>query len=201
MLKEQVKGIIVVGDNTISFTTNALANEMSVRSLPGYTKFMSEGNGQITINGEVHPAKVLYTRIFSMNTSDIQFYNEPIGVTTDWVAFWDTQGNFYHIDSSTVSKPTPIYKTHTLGIFKTVSGAISKSFSVTASRDSKTPPDAYTFSIQNPIMATLKLQRKSAINKAPNGEYAWYMGTVDGSVTLANGFPVNGYGVTEYIHD
>jgi hypothetical protein len=201
LLKEQVKGTIQVGANSMKFQSSQLQNELGIRSLPGYTKFMSEGNGQLTINGISHPAKALYTRIYSMNTADIQFYNEPIGVTTDWIAFWDANGNFYHVDSTSVSKPTPIYKTHTLGILKTALGAVSKTFNINTTRDTNTPPDAYTVSLQYPIGATLSLQRKSSINKAPNGTYDWYMGTVEGSVTSSTSMGTSGYGVIEYIHD
>ncbi len=201
MLKEQLKGTITVGDNTATFQANQLQNELGIRSLPGYTKFMSEGNGTLSINGTSHPAKVLYTRIYSMNTDDIQFYTEPIGVTTDWIAFWDSLGNFYHIDSSTVSKPTPIYKTHTLGILKTAMGAVTKTFSVHTIRDNNTPPDAYTITLQSPLDVTLQLSRKSALNKAPNGSYDWYLGTVEGTLTTASQKGATGYGVIEYIHD
>lgn len=46
-----------------------MENEIGIRSLPGYTKFMSEGDGTIIINGEPFESYVLYTRIYSSNSS------------------------------------------------------------------------------------------------------------------------------------
>ncbi len=201
VLRERVSGKAQVDTHSIQFFAPDLQNEMSVRSLPGYTKFMSEGDGTITIQGKKHAAKVLYTRIYSMNTADIQFYSEPIGVTTDWVAFWDTAGNFYHVDATSVAKPTAIYKSHTLGIHLSPSGAVSKTFSVQTTRDTNIPPDKYSISIGNPIGSTLDLTRKNAINKAPNGAYDWYLGEVEGTVSHDGQTPLSGYGVVEYIHD
>lgn len=201
VLRERVSGSAQIDTHSIQFFAPDLNNEMSVRSLPGYTKFMSQGNGTITIQGKKHAAKVLYTRIFSMNTADIQFYSEPVGVTTDWVAFWDTAGNFYHVDATSVAKPTAIYKSHTLGIHTTPSGAVSKTFSVQTTRDSAVPPEHYTIAIGSPIGSALTLTRKNAINKAPNGQYEWYLGEVEGSVSENGQTPRSGYGVVEYIHD
>lgn len=201
VLRERVSGTAQVDDHAVQFSAPDLHNEMSVRSLPGYTKFMSEGDGTITIQGKKHSAKVLYTRIYSMNTADIQFYSEPIGVTTDWVAFWDTAGNFYHVDATSVAKPTAIYSSHTLGIHSSPSGAVSKTFSVQTTRDSGVPPDQYTISIGSPIGSVLALKRKNAINKAPNGSYDWYLGEVEGTVSVQGQSALAGFGVVEYIHD
>lgn len=201
VLRERVSGTAQIDANTIQFFAPDLNNEMSVRSLPGYTKFMSQGNGTITIQGKKYAAKILYTRIYSMNTADIQFYSEPIGVTTDWVAFWDTAGNFYHVDATAVAKPTAIYKSHTLGIHSSPSGAIFKTFSVQTTRDSNVPPNHYTINIRSPIASSLSLTRKNAINKAPNGSYDWYLGEVEGTVSQDGQTPRSGFGVVEYIHD
>ena len=201
VLKEQINGEISTDGNTIEFFSANLQNEMSIRSLPGYTKYMSESPGQLTINGTMHPAKILYTRIYSMDTDAIQFYDQPIGLTTDWLAFWDTAGNFYHVDATSVTVPTPIYQTHSLGIYKNALGSITKTFSVLSNRDDATPPKVYTFTMSSPIGATIKLVRKNEINKAPNNSYDWYMGTVEGTVSAPNTPDQQGFGIIEYIHD
>ena len=169
VLKESVQGDVTLNNSIFGFSTNVLQNEIGIRSLPGYTKFISNGTGTLIINGTTHPAYVLYTRIYSLDASEIQFYNQPFGVTTDWIAFWDTQGNFYHIDATNVDKPTPTYQTHQLGIMEDANGSVTKTFNLSINRDSKNPPTQYMVKMDSPIGATLTFNRVNGVNKAPNG--------------------------------
>ncbi len=201
VLRETVQGSLSIQNAQITFKTDTLKNEISMRSLPGYTKFMSSGTGQLTIDGKVHQAYVLYTRIYSLNAADIQFYNQPLGVTTDWIAFWDSNGNFYHVDTTAVEKITPIYQSHQIGIREDSSGPLVKSFSVTVTRGTGNPPDSYIVTMNNPLNDTLTFKRMNSINKAPNGSYSWFMSSIEGSVQRADGQILQGIGVAEYIHD
>lgn len=201
VLKQTAQGEINVNGSSLSFSTGILQNEIGIRSLPGYTKFLSYGTGTLTVNGTAHNAYILYTRIYSLNAADIQFYNQPFGVTTDYLAFWDTQGNFYHVDSTFVDKPTPTYQTHQLGVLEDTQGTVTKTFSTSIDRGSENPPVSYTINMGSPIGATLRLSRINGINKAPNGSYTWYMGNVDGTVTKPNGETLSGVGLIEYIHN
>ena len=201
VLKQTAHGEITINNASLSFSTGVLQNEIGIRSLPGYTKFISNGNGTLVINGVPHQVYVLYTRIYSLNASDIQFYNQPFGVTTDWIAFWDTQGNFYHIDATSVDKPTQIYQTHQLGIMESSNGSVSKTFTVSINRNAKNPPDEYTVTLNNPISTVLSFKRVNGINKAPDGSFTWYMGNIEGIVKKSNGETLQGIGLAEYIHD
>lgn len=201
VLRQTAQGEITINNSSLIFSTGVLQNEIGIRSLPGYTKFISNGTGTLTVNGVAHQAYILYTRIYSLNAAEIQFYNQPFGVTTDYIAFWDTQGNFYHVDATSVDKPTPTYQTHQLGIMEDTNGAIEKTFSVTVNRDSKNPPEQYVATLNSPIGATLKFNRVNGINKAPNGSFTWYMGNIEGTVQRPNGESLSGIGLVEYIHN
>jgi len=202
VLKETDKGEININNSTILFSSGNLENEISIRSLPGYTKFLSKGDGSLTVNGINYPAYILYTRIYSLNASDIQFYNQPFGLTTDWLVFWDTDGNMYHVDATEVSNPSLIYQTHKLGVIEDKTGAVSKTFELTVSRDSLTPPNKYTIGLATPIGSTLNLNLLDSVNKAPDNSFKWYMGHVIGTVQRGEGQPaLNGIGLVEYIHN
>lgn len=200
VLKQTVQGEVTINNTSLVFSTGVLQNEIVMRSLPGYTKFISSGTGTLTANGVMHQAYIAYTRIYSLNAREIQFYNQSFGVTTDYIVFWDTQGNFYHVDATSVDKPTPIYQSHQLGIMENINGAVEKTFSVTVNRDSKNPPEQYTTSL-NGIGVTLRFNRINEINKAPNGSFTWYMGNIEGTVLKPNGESLSGIGLVEYIHD
>ncbi len=201
VLKQTAQGKITINNTPVFFSTGDLKNEISMRSLPGYTKFISYGSGTLTVNGVTHNAYIAYTRIYSLNASDIQFYNEPFGLTTDYIAFWDSEDNFYHIDKTSVDKPTTKYQTHEIGVFEDKDGAVKKSFAVEIDRDSQTPPTKYTASILGSINAKLNFTRINEVNKSPNGPYKWYLGGIEGTVTNSNGETLNGVGIVEYIHN
>lgn len=199
VLKETVQGEISINNSELRFSTGVLQNEISMRSLPGYTKFMSNGTGTLSVNGKSYEVYVLYTRIYSMNAGEIMQYTQESGLTTDWLAFWDSQGNFYHVDATQVDEPTSIYQAHEIGIIEDAKGAVAKTFNVSVTRDSKNPPEQYTVTLHDPIGETLKFNRINGVNKAPGGSYTWYLGNIEGTVQKADGEILSGIGVVEYI--
>lgn len=200
VLKENDNGEINIENSQIQFSTGPLQNEISIRSLPGYTKFLSKGDGFLTINGAKYPSYILYSRIYSLNSSDIQFYNQPFGLTTDWLIFWDSEGNMYHVDATEVENPTLIYQTHKIGILENNQGAVFKTFQLNITRDSSVPPNKYTITLANPVNVSFEFNLLDSINKAPDNSFKWYMGHVSGTVNK-DGRAINGIGLVEYIHN
>jgi len=196
VLKQSIQGTIRIDQNAINFDTGSITNNISVRSLPGYTKFMSTGNGSLTINDVSYASKILYTRIYSNNSQEIQFYDTPFGLTTHWLAFWDNNGNFYHIDSTYVDRPTDKYQTHELGVMVDKDGWVNKTFDVKVESDSSNPPNTYKIQFGTPINQTLRFTTQTSINKAPNNSYSWFMSNGVGQIEN-----IEGFGLVEYIHN
>lgn len=199
VLKENISGEVTIDNSTLNFDTGLLTNEVVMRSLPGYTKFLSKGEGTLTVNNVNYPVYILYTRIYSLNASEIQFYDTPLGLLTDWLIFWDNEGNMYHADTTSVDKPTPNYQTHQIGIKETLDGSVTRTFQLNIGRDSTTPPTHYDISFGTPINDKLKLNRINSVNKAPNNSFTWHMGIVEGQVMKVNGQNIKGIGLIEYI--
>lgn len=196
VLKQSVKGGLTVGNNKLEFETGVIDNNIGMRSLPGYTKFISTGTGKLVVNGSTLPANILYTRIYSNNADEIQSYGTPIGATTHWIAFWDDDGNVYHIDSTYVSRPTKIYETHQIGVMVDSNGRVSKTYDVKIDISGEKPPKSYSFQLGAPINKNGSFTIGVSINKAPNNAYTWYMSEGVGEVE-----GVAGFGVVEYIQD
>lgn len=190
VLKQKIDGQLIVNGTVVGFSTKVLENEIGIRSLPGYTKFMSEGDGTITINGESFESYVLYTRIYSSNSSELFTYDGNIGLFTDWIVFWDNEGNFYHVDSTEVKNPIPNYQTHSIGVIKDPIDNILKTFTVKVDRNENITPQNYEVNLGFPISKILKFNKYNDINKAPNNSYSWHMGNVKSS---------DGIGLVEYI--
>lgn len=204
VLNESINGEVMVDRHDIQFSTGTLNNEISIRSQPGNTKFMSRGVGTFLIDGKTYQAYVLYTKIYSFNAKDIAFYNDPSivssGLTTDWLAFWDDDGNFYQIDVADINHPTQSYDSHKIGIFEDNNGILAKTFDVTVTRDNNLPPKNYTITLGSPADKILKLSLLNSLDRG-DGIYKWYYGHVKGTIMKNDGKNVKGVGIVEYIQN
>ena len=200
VLKQSSTGTLQFGSNEITFDTGPLYNELGVRSLPGYTKFMSAGNGSFTLDGQKKEAYILYERIYSLNDKEIQFYDTPLAVTTYWLAFWGEDGSFYHLDKSEVGRPTQVYQTHQFGIEKSTNGSVLKSFDVSGSRDNDTAPSKFTFLFKQPIQVQISVEKVASLNKATAPDTVWLMNSVTGKI-MKEGKEIKGIGLVELVKD
>jgi hypothetical protein len=199
VLKERTQGSIRINKNNLTFDTQELINQIPLRSLPEYTKFMAEGDGSLVINGQQVEAHALQTRIYSFNDTQIPRYDPALGITTDWLAFWDEAGNFYHVDATEVAKPSAIYESHQIVVQKAANSTISQLFSVDIQKTPTFNPETYTFNLPSPIATTLDLQRGSIVEKYSGLGATWHTGTIMGTA-VKNGEKIEGYGIVEYLH-
>lgn len=202
VLQESNEGEIEINKDTLVFSTGVLSNEMSVRSLPSYTKFLSKGNGTLTVNGKEYSAYVLYSRVYSLNANDIQFYDAPLGLTTVWAVFWDELDNLYFVDTTEVKNPVPTYQTHKLGIVQSDVGSITKTFDLSVDPGTGLNPKNFEIQLNEPIQQNLSLNVINSLNKATRNSQTWYFGQVNGTVKLLNdNRTINGVGLIEFIKD
>lgn len=200
VLKEQLLATINLNDQ-IKIRSQSFDNEISMRSLPGYTKLVSETDGTLTINDTQFPAHIVYSKIYSLNSQDLQFYNTPLGIVTDWAVLWSQQGEFFHLDITSVENQTSLYQTHQIAIFKNQQAAIAKTFDIARTRDKQLNPSKFTYTLNKPVEKTISLTRTTQLNKAPNASYNWIMGHVNGTVSSADGTQSRLHGLVEYIND
>lgn len=195
VLKETISGEYSINNKKYAFSASNLQNEIIMRSTPGYTKTMSEGNATLIIGGVSHPAKIVYTKIYSLNSAEIQFYDRPFGLTTNWLAYWGSDGTFYHVDKTLVDKPSDLYTAHQIGVMKSPDGGVYKTFSVNTSYNDSLPPLEYSITLGSPISKILKFDVVATLDKSPLPEYKWYLSILSGDNNGAD------FGFVEYIHD
>lgn len=200
VLKEMIDGEIVVKDIVFKFDTGELQSDFAVRSLPSYTKFLSPGEGSLTIDDQHYDTYVLYSRVYSSNAAGIQFYDDPFDITTSWMAFWDIEGNFYHLDVTDVAEVADIYGDHKIGVVKYKDGLMAKTFEPVITMSGEIPPTNYTIEFPSPIDSSLVIESTHSLNKFPNSSYDWYTSMIEGKVILNSGSEINGLGIAEYIH-
>lgn len=198
VLKQNVTGNIRIADIDIKFATDTLLNEMTMRSLPEYTKFQSESDANVNINGNYYKANVFYTRIYSNDQTEVLIYDRNVKFTTHWIAFWDTNGNFYHIDDTQVFSDTPGYTSHSIGYEKLSDGTIKQTFSLIPESE-KDNPSTLTVIMGNNIDKTIIFNILNDFEKYPGIGYEWSMGYGEGTITDSLGNETSGYGISEYI--
>ena len=199
MLKQSALGEALLNDNKIEFDAPLLLNEMGVRSDPKYTKFMSETEGTLTINNAQYGSHVLYSRIYSFNAPEsLVTTSDPSGIETEWLAFWDNEGNFYSIDETKIDnkKTLDIYKAHSMAILKDVDKKIQKSFTLNLVKNGL---NKYKVDILENISSSISVTRLNSVNKAVDENDIWNTGQVVGEVKLKNGKIIKGFGIFEQI--
>lgn len=200
VLKETSQMHLVFDTYDFQIETGILANDMAIRSLPGYTKFFSPGNAEVTLSGKTYEGKIVYYRTYSQNQSDLLVYANHLGITTDLLVFWDERGRTYVMDTTEVDKPVEIYHPHKIAFMSDGTGRLWRTFEVGVTRDSVQLPGNYVISMGEPISAVFKVARGEFVNKMPDGSYQWYLGSATGSVNI-DGVETSGRGIVEYIHD
>lgn len=200
VLKQSVKGDLLIDKTNVKFEVPMITNEMGIRSLENYTIFRSEASGKLIVNGKEYDSNVLYTRIYSYATSiDMIEVSEPVGIDTDWVAFWDNEGNFYNIDETVVdSKIKGKYKSHSIAVFKDKDQKVQKSFTLDIQKKADL---GYKISIMDKINSVIDVNFLNSVSKnTPSSPYTWMTGQLKGTVRLENGKTINGFGIYEQIY-
>lgn len=201
VLRQRIDMDVIIDGTAVSVHTNTLENESTVRTEPTYTRLFSDGTGTVSINGTSYPAKILYTKWYSMDQSSLNFYNEQYGLKTHVFDFWADDGSVLHLDATQVKNPDEKYSSHQLGIYKDKQGRVAKTFSVGISTDQSIPPNDWNVDFKEPLNLKFRGATESVLKRAEGENYNWFRGMLKGEIQLENGEKVNGIGTFEYIDE
>ncbi len=209
ILKEKTTALIKFANTQIKIDTGLLNNEMSVRSLPEYTKFMSAGQGRLLINGQSFPVKVLASRTWSINSqtlpiTDQSYYSTDNSVLTDWLLFWDEENNFYFADVTDVGETMSLnnYQSHAIGMKKSDTGAVETTFDLQVTHDVLGNPEHVTIDFGSPINERVEFSPINTTYRITDTSFKkWFWGSAEGMVTTQAGQTRGGFGIFEYIYN
>lgn len=190
---------LLIEDKEVAFTSSNLTDEISVESLPGSTKFIYQGEGTITLNNETIDAYILHTRSYSYNAIDLAFFNLPENLNSNFVSFWDEEGDFYYVDTHTTKNPTSPIQKREIGIKENVRGIVSKTNRVIPTFQQKDGVNEFTIRLDQPIKEQVKLIFYRPLDKAQTNTYTWILSNATGTSVKAEGRTVKGVGIVEYI--
>lgn len=190
-------------ETALDIKINGFKSDISVRSLPGFTKFVSQGEGVLTINGEIFSANIAYTRSYSSNASYIKYLNTPEKLTGRWFVFWDTKGNFYYIDILATENKQNIYENYSKGIREDSAGNLTELLDVNFNTlKDATDFGPYEFIINKPLKQQIKFSFINSFNKSASQAYRWLLGIGEGVITnqeVKDKSSLQGFGVLELI--
>lgn len=200
-IADQNIATVTLQNEEVSFASNSLQDELSIQSQPGSTKFAYQGPGTIIINGDKNDAYVYRARTYSFNASDLAFLTKPETLTSDWMVFWDNEGNFYNLDSrQTQNTNSPIQQLN-VGIREDSNHNILKSVQVDGSIGQVQNLQAYIANFSDPINERVELFINNAINKADKKSYLWVVDAGEGHSVRKEGRLVKGVGIVEFIKE
>lgn len=190
---------VTLQNEEVSFTSKSLQDELSVQSQPGSTKFAYQGPGTIIINGDKNDAYVYRSRTYSFNASDLSFLTKPETFSSDWLVFWDNEGNFYNLDSRKTQNNTSPIQQLNVGIREDSNHNIVKSTQSNVSINQEHNVQTYTVYFSDPINERVELFIANAINKADKKSYLWVINSGEGDAVRKEGRIVKGIGILEFI--
>lgn len=203
-LRQKASGALALGNTDLAFTAPDLQNEMPTRATPGYTKFLSEGEGTLTVAGQTYDCFVLYSKIYSNNPAEFQVYDDIGPFQTYWIAAWDASGEFYHADITSLQKNTGPYQSHSIGFLKTADNAtISKTFFLDgfiSQLDGQKSPRMLAINYHTPIDTVVNLSVDSSFQKYTNIGYQWITGVGETTIVDIQGNSKPGRAIFEYIN-
>ena len=183
-------------NNNMTISANNFSEEISLVSLPDYTKFVYQGTGKIIINNVEQEAYIAYTRAYSLNAASLAFFNNPASYASKWMTTWDNMGNFYVIDTLSSAVASNPYQNYQIGAVQTEEGAITRSSTLSFNKN-KNDSGRFQVSVgKNSIdLAFLTSYNKASINEP----YTWVLGPVDGTVQSSDDKTPYTLGILEYL--
>ncbi|HYV33459.1 MAG TPA: hypothetical protein VE973_01245 [Candidatus Limnocylindria bacterium] len=147
-----------------------------------YTKYISEGDGQVTINGKSYTMHAMLSKIYSPFYDKYIFFKgyDNLNSLAQFLVLWDSDGNFYALDDSQVAQDLPEYKSHTWVLYKNKqSGFTKKAFSANVQAEQHNfVPQKWSINIPD---------FDSNLELAPIDFVSKNIGVASGTVTTASG--------------
>ncbi len=173
----------------LEFTANNLVVKASLQDLKGdfivkntldYTKYVSEGDSQVTINGTTYTMHAYLAKIYTPYYDKYVFFNgyDTLRSLAQYFVLWDELGDMYVIDHSDVFSQQADYKPHTWVLYKDKAGQyMKKAFSGTVQAETDgSIPKKWSLNIPD-LKTTLELSPTLFITSRRNN------GLVTGTVT------------------
>ena len=167
----------------IDATLSELEGDFITKNDPAYTRYLSIGKGTVKINGEAFSVNAALEKVYSNDKSQYLFFPGINDLTSRTYRFlvWDTEGNFYLLDDSTVSKDDPHYRPHTWVLYKNASPKYLQKF-FEADIDFKEEGEKKEWTIKIPGLETTLI-----LSTTESTDANWTNGTVKGSAKTKEG--------------
>jgi hypothetical protein len=116
------------GSTNIVADLSQFKGDFIVKNGINYTKYVSEGDAKVTVNGTPYTMHAMMSKIYTPYYDKYVFFDgySDLKSLSQLFILWDKNGNFYLVDSSKVENELPDYKSHTWVLYKDRDGQYSK---------------------------------------------------------------------------
>ena len=188
---------ITIENKPLTFTMKKISNDISTQSYQGYSKFNYFGEGTLKTGDNEQEAYIFYTQTFAANAPDVSFLSTPEKLESQWLVFWDDQGNAYHLDKLSSDLPNKPFQNYQLGVILYANGHSFKINRVDV-RTSSQQANQYAVSLHTNPQTLLNVILSHPLNKSTTTAYTWQTGILTGKVGPTDS-SVNGVGLLEII--
>lgn len=172
-----------IDSKNIDVELEGLEGDFITRNTITYTKYLSAGTGNIKINGENFEVNAALEKVYSNDKSQYLFFPgiNDLSSRTYRFLLWDTEGNFYLLDDSIVSKDNPHYRPHTWILYKNASPKYMQKF-FEADIDFQEKDEEKKWTIYIPGLETTLI-----LSTSESTEANWSNGTIKGTAQRQDG--------------
>ncbi len=162
-----------------------------VKNTLDYTKYISEGDADVSVNGKQYRMHALLSKIYTPYYDKYVFFNgyNDLSSLSQLFILWDAQGNFYLLDQSTTYAFNTDYRPHTWVLYKNKAGQyMKKAFSADIQAEQeKFVPQKWSVYIPD---LDVSLDLAPGIFTTDEKDKGWIQGTI---TTQSGPMPINGY--------
>ena len=109
---------------------SGLVGDFITKNALEYTRYMSVGEAQVEIDGQMLELSAALEKIYSSDSSKYVYFDgfKELILNVNQFTIWDEDGNFYLIDNSEVFSDLEDYKSHSWVLYKDFEGNMQKFF-------------------------------------------------------------------------
>lgn len=179
--REDLEFLVLDRIGQIKINVSNLNGDFLVKNSIEYTKYVSEGDAQVQINGKSFRANAVFINSYSNNAYKYVYFDNFDGLVSRTVfgLLWDELGNFYLLDRSDVETTHKYYTSHAWGLKKdTQTNELKKAFGFDITRSQN-----LTYKINIPAFnnLSLNLTKKQTLSSILN-EFLVEGTTSEGSI-------------------
>lgn len=172
--KEALEIEYKIRNNSVKVKVKNLEGDFIVKNTPEYTKYVSVGTAEITVDNLSFIVNAALVKTYSNDSDKYLFFPgyDKLDSDTIYGMFWDKSNNFYLIDKSDVHSIQQNYASHTWVLYKNKqNNSLNKYFEVSTSEKYNDRNKLTEFTFKVPALSAAAFTAAPVKQLSEKGEY------------------------------